>query len=81
MPLPLDPLAIIAGGENAKTEFKRDDRNLRPEHVARVVVAFANMNGGMIVLGVEDDGAVSGVTRDNLQAWLMDTVIGRYVDP
>ena len=79
--MPLDPRAIIAAGENAKTEFKRDDRNLRPEHLAREIVAFANMNGGVIVLGVEDDGAVSGVTRNNLQAWLMDTVIGRYVDP
>ena len=79
--MPLDPRAIIANGENAKTEFKRDDRNLRPEHLAREIVAFANMNGGVIVLGVEDDGAVSGVTRNNLQAWLMDTVIGRYVDP
>ena len=79
--MPLDPRAIIAGGENAKTEFKRDDRTLRPERLAREIVAFANMNGGMIVIGVEDDGAVSGVTRRNLQAWLMDTVIGRYVDP
>ena len=43
--------------------------------------AFANMNGGVIVLGVEDDGTVSGVTRRNLQAWLMDTVIGRFIDP
>jgi len=79
--MPLDPRAIIAGGENAKTEFKRDDRNLRPERLAREIVAFANMNGGMIVIGVEDDGAVSGVTRRNLQAWLMDTVIGRFIDP
>ena len=79
--MPLDPRAIIAGGENAKTEFKRDDRTLRPERLAREVVAFANMNGGMIVIGVEDDGAVSGVTRRNLQAWLMDTVIGRFIDP
>ena len=79
--MPLDPLAIIAGGENAKIEFKRDDRNLRPEHLAREIAAFANMNGGVIVLGVEDDGTVSGVTRRNLQAWLMDTVIGRYIDP
>ena len=77
----LDPRAIIATGENAKIEFKRDDGNLRPQHLAREVVAFANMNGGMIVLGVEDDGKVSGVTRENAQAWLMDTVIGRYVDP
>ena len=79
--MPLDPRAIIAGGKNAKTEFKRDDRNLRPERLACEIVAFANMNGGMIVIGAEDDGAVSGMTRRNLQAWLMDTVIGRYVDP
>ena len=79
--MPLDPRAIIAGGENAKTEFKRDDRNLRPERLAREIVAFANMNGGMIVLGVEDDGRISGVARRNLQAWLMDTVIGRFIDP
>ena len=79
--MPLDPRAIIADGENAKIGFKRDDRNLLPEHLAREIVAFANMNGGMIVVGVEDDGTVSGVTRRNLQAWLMDTVIGRFVDP
>ena len=79
--MPLDPRAIIAAGENAKIEFKRDDRNLRPEHLAREIVAFANMNGGVIMLGVEDDGTVSGVTRRNLQAWLMDTVIGRFIDP
>ena len=79
--MPLDPRAIIARGENAKTEFKRADRGLRPPRLAREIVAFANMNGGLIVLGVDDDGTVSGVTRDNLQAWLMDTVIGRHVDP
>ena len=79
--MPLDPRAIIAADENAKIEFKRDDRNLRPEHLAREIVAFANMNGGVIMLGVEDDGTVSGVTRRNLQAWLMDTVIGRFIDP
>lgn len=79
--MPLDPRAIIANGESAKTEFKRDDRELRPPRLAREIVAFANVNGGMIVFGVDDDGTVSGVTRHNLQAWLMDTVIGRYVDP
>ena len=79
--MPLDPRAIIAAGENAKIEFKRDDRNLRPEHLAREIAAFANMNGGMIMLGVEDDGTVSGVTRRTLQAWLLDTVIGRFIDP
>ena len=69
----------IAGGENSKTEFKRDD--VRPEKLAREIVSFANMNGGKILLGVEDDGTVVGIQRENLQEWLMDTVIGRYVAP
>ena len=79
--MPLDPRAIIAGGENAKTEFRRDDRNLRPERLAREIAAFANTNGGVIMLGVEEDGRISGVAKRNLQAWLMDTVIGRFIDP
>ena len=39
------------------------------------------MNGGQILLGVEDDGTISGVRRGSLQAWVMDTVIGRCVVP
>ncbi len=39
------------------------------------------MNGGRILLGVEDDGRISGIRRGNLQEWLMDTVVGRHVTP
>ena len=74
-----DLLEIITQGEGAKLEFKRDDK--RPEVFAKVIVAFANMNGGTILIGVEDDGNISGVQRDNLQVWLMDTVIGKYIHP
>ena len=70
---------IIDAGEGSKTEFKRD--GLRPEQLAREIASFANMNGGRILLGVEDDGTISGVQRRNLQAWVMDTVIGRCVVP
>jgi len=72
-------MQTLLNGENTKTEFKRDD--VRPEQLAREIVSFANMNGGRIFLGVEDDGTVSGIQRENLQEWLMDTVIGRYVTP
>ena len=47
---------LIAGGENSGLEFKRDD--LRPEQLARDVVALANLQGGRILLGVEDDGTI-----------------------
>ncbi len=72
-------LEIIANGENSGVEFKRDD--LRPEQLAKEIVAMANFQGGKLLLGVEDDGAISGIQRSNLEIWVMDTVFGRYVHP
>ena len=70
---------LIKQGEGSQLEFKRD--GVRPEGLAKEIVAFANMNGGRILLGVEDDGSVSGIQKKNLQEWLMDVVVGRYISP
>ncbi len=35
----------------------------------------------MVLLGVEDDGAISGIQRGDLETWVMDTVFGRYIHP
>jgi ATP-dependent DNA helicase RecG len=72
-------LEIITNGENSGVEFKRDD--IRPEQLAKEVVALANLRGGIILLGVEDDGTISGIQRDNLEEWVMDTVFTRYIHP
>jgi ATP-dependent DNA helicase RecG len=72
-------LEIIAHGENSGIEFKRDD--LRPEQLAKEIVALANFQGGRLLLGVEDDGTISGIQREDLETWVMDTVFGRYVHP
>jgi ATP-dependent DNA helicase RecG len=72
-------LEIIANGENSGVEFKRDD--IRPEQLGREIVAMANLRGGMVLLGVEDDGTISGIQRDDLETWVMDAVFGRYVHP
>ncbi|WP_295401843.1 RNA-binding domain-containing protein [uncultured Thiocystis sp.] len=72
-------LEIIANGENSGVEFKRDD--LRPEQLAKEIVALANFQGGRLLLGVEDDGRITGIQRDGLETWVMDTVFGRYVHP
>jgi ATP-dependent DNA helicase RecG len=72
-------LEMITCGENSGLEFKRD--NLRPEQLAKEVVALANFQGGRILLGVEDDGTITGIQRNNLQEWLMDTVFGRFIHP
>lgn len=72
-------LEIIANGENSGVEFKRDE--LRPEQLGKEIVALANFQGGKLLLGVEDDGTISGIQRDDLETWVMDTVFGRYVHP
>ena len=72
-------LQIIANGENSGVEFKRDD--CRPEQLAKEIMALANLRGGLILLGVEDDGMISGIQRKNLEEWVMDTVFTKKIHP
>ena len=62
-------LEIIANGENSGVEFKRDD--LRTQDLAKELVAFSNLEGGLVLLGVEDEGTITGLTRQDLQEWVM----------
>ncbi len=62
-------LEIIQNGENSGVEFKRDD--LRTQDLAKELVAFSNLEGGVVLLGVEDDGTVSGLTRSDLEEWVI----------
>jgi len=72
-------LEIIANGENSGVEFKRDD--VPSEQIAKEVVAMANLKGGMLLLGVEDEGSITGIQRDNLEEWIMDGVFSAKVHP
>jgi len=63
-------LEIIASGENSGIEFKRDD--VRPEQVAKEIVAMVNLKGGRLLLGVEDEGTISGIQRPQPEEWLMN---------
>ena len=63
-------LEIIANGENSGVEFKRDD--IRPEQLAKEIVSFANLQGGRILLGVEDNGQIIGLHRDGTQEWVLN---------
>ena len=55
---------IIANGKNSGVEFKRDD--IRIETLGKEIVALANFQGGRILLGVDDDGTISGIqNRDS----------------
>ena len=63
---------MLRDGENSGVEFKRDA--VTPEKLAREMAALLNLEGGVILLGVEDDGAVSGLKRDpkKRDEWVME---------
>lgn len=62
-------LELINNGENSGIEFKRDVIDNRS--LAKELVAFSNLSGGAVLLGVEDDGSISGLTRQSLEEWVM----------
>jgi ATP-dependent DNA helicase RecG len=73
-------LEILANPENSKVEFKRDD--VRPEQLAKEIVAFANFRGGQVFLGVDDTShQILGLKRPDCEEWVMDTVFGEYITP
>ena len=64
-------LEIIRNGENSGVEFKRDV--IQNHDLATELVAFANFEGGIVLLGVENDGSVSGITRTDPEQFVMNS--------
>ena len=65
---------LIKAGESERLEFKstvrwnlREDRSGKEIEIAwlKGVVGFLNTEGGVLLIGVEDDGKVVGLERDN----------------
>ena len=57
---------LIANGESSRVDFKRDD--IENRQLAKELVAFANLQGGCVLLGVDDDGSVRGLARGDSPA-------------
>ena len=55
-------IELIRNGENSGVEFKRD--NFHRDTLAKEFSALLNFEGGRILIGVEDDGSINGLTRD-----------------
>ena len=56
-------LELLAEGENSGVEFKTDAVDNRA--LAKELVALANLQGGHLLLGVDDDGSVRGLARND----------------
>lgn len=65
-----DVLDLIRNGEDSGLEFKRDD--VTNYDLAKEIVSLLNFAGGTVLLGVEDDGTITGTTRDRLDEWVSE---------
>lgn len=63
---------LIRNGENSEVEFKRDD--VHQDKLAVEMAALLNLEGGHILLGVEDNGSIAGLVRPTKEAeeWVMN---------
>lgn len=71
-------LRLISEGEHEQQDFKY--RVEDAEKLARSVSAFANTRGGRLLIGVRDDGVVSGV-RSEEEIYVMHQAAYKYCRP
>jgi len=75
----IELLSLIASGESETVEFKREMD--RAERLAKEFVALANGQGGIVLIGVDDDHAVYGVTlQSGYEEWIAN-VGAQTIDP
>ncbi len=56
---------LLALGETTQVEFKEE--GFHNDSLAKEMCAFANREGGVILVGIKDDGSVAGVTQEKLE--------------
>jgi predicted HTH transcriptional regulator len=66
-------------GEGLRIEFKK--KAAFPEKIVREVIAFANTEGGDLLIGVDDDGTVSGQRYIEEEIFVMERAIRELVFP
>jgi len=69
---------LIAEGEHQTLDFKFEVSDFRK--IARTLVAFSNTDGGRLLIGVKDNGAIAGV-RSEEEYFMVDGAARIYCKP
>lgn len=70
---------LIAQGEGTRLEFKSTIHTAY--RIARTLTAFSNTSGGLLIVGVSDDGRVSGVESELHEMQKIEKATDFLVDP
>jgi predicted HTH transcriptional regulator len=69
---------LIAEGEHQLLDFKFEITDAR--RIARTLVAFANTDGGRLLIGVKDNGAIAGMRSDE-EYYMVESAAKMYCRP
>lgn len=72
---------LLRNGENLSVEFKSDAKGLPDRELVAAVVALANTEGGDLLLGVEDDGAVTGLHPNHQNLSGLPALVANKTNP
>lgn len=70
--------SLIAQGEHQTLDFKFEISDSRK--IARTLVAFANTDGGKLLVGVKDNGVIAGVRSDE-ELYMVEAAVEMYCRP
>jgi predicted HTH transcriptional regulator len=68
---------LVFEGEGHQLEFKR--KASHPEKIVREMIAFANTEGGTILIGVDDNGSLAGVKYPDEELLSIREALGQHV--
>ncbi|NCB38811.1 MAG: ATP-binding protein, partial [Erysipelotrichia bacterium] len=74
-------LELIRQGEHLALEFKSDRKCLSDNELIAAIMAMANTEGGTLLLGVEDDGTITGLHQNHLSVLTMPAMIANKTNP
>jgi hypothetical protein len=69
---------LIQSGEHQQLDFKFEISDSRK--IAKTLVAFANTDGGVLLIGVKDNGNIAGVRSDE-EFYMVQAAAGMYCKP
>jgi hypothetical protein len=69
----------VAMGEGLYLEFKR--KAAHPEKIIRELIAFANTEGGKLLIGIDDDGTIPGIKYPEEELHVIEEALRKYCRP
>ncbi len=70
---------LVKQGENQHLEFKL--KATHPEKISKELVAFANADGGILLLGVDDDRLIKGLKYPLEDEFVLEKAFSQYITP